>query len=107
MREGERDDAFVTPYTTPAEYRSHLALPLPDEGVDDAQLMEVMRSLLNNSVNPWTDRFQAKLYSAPTVSSMCGDMLLSAMNASVHVFSGSPVLSMVCLLYTSPSPRDS
>ncbi|WFD41202.1 glutamate decarboxylase [Malassezia japonica] len=95
MREGEREDAFVTPYTTPAEYRSHLALPLPDEGVDDAQLMEVMRSLLKNSVNPWTDRFQAKLYSAPTVSSMCGDMLLSAMNASVHVFSGSPVLSMV------------
>mgnify|MGYP002712701671 CR=1 FL=1 len=95
MREGEQPGAPVMPHGTERAYREHLRLALPDDGVSDDALLAVMRELLEYSVNPWTDRFLAKLYSAPTVASMCGEMLLSAMNASVHVFSASPALTLV------------
>ncbi|WFD00583.1 glutamate decarboxylase [Malassezia yamatoensis] len=95
MRAGEDAESLVTPYSNTSDSRAEWHLELHEEGVDDKELLRSMQTILQHSVNPWTDRFLAKLYTAPTVTSMCGDMLLSAINASVHVFSASPALSLV------------
>ncbi|WFD30430.1 glutamate decarboxylase [Malassezia sp. CBS 17886] len=94
MARGEQEKTPVTRWSSPDEYRKNLDLPLHEEGVDDETMLGLVRTVLDNSVNPWTNRFFAKLYSAPTISSICGDLVLAALNASVHVFSASPVLSL-------------
>ncbi|WFD23222.1 glutamate decarboxylase [Malassezia equina] len=90
---GEAPDTPVAPWTTPAEYYASMPLDLPAEGASEDTLMDTVQAILSNSINPWTYRFLEKLYTAPAVVSVLGDLLLGAMNASVHVFSASPILT--------------
>ncbi|PKI84944.1 glutamate decarboxylase [Malassezia vespertilionis] len=92
---GEDATTPAIPESTPQALRKRIDAAWPMQGMDDAALLGTMQLLLENSINPWTERFMAKLYSAPSIASVCGEMLLAAMNASVHVYSASPALSTV------------
>ena len=84
---GESGEARAVPWPSVDAFRASMDVRLPEQGVDESSLLEKMRAILYNSVNPWTERFLEKLYSAPAVVSILGDMLLGVMNASVHVLS--------------------
>lgn len=95
MERGEQPGTRVAPWRTAAEYQEAMELALPTEPTDEDRVVQEVASILDNSVNPWTHRFLAKLYTAPLVPSVVGDLLLGALNASVHVFSASPMLSLM------------
>ena len=95
MVRGEAPETPVAPWTTPAEYYASMPLDLPAEGASEEALVQTVQGILSNSINPWTHRFLEKLYAAPAVVSVLGDLLLGALNASVHVFSASPLLTRI------------
>ena len=95
IERGEETGTPVTPWETVDEYQGCMELTLPTEPYDEDRLVAEIQAILANSVNPWTRRFLAKLYTTPTVTSVLGDLVLGAMNASVHVFSASPMLSRI------------
>ncbi|WFD26682.1 glutamate decarboxylase [Malassezia nana] len=95
MVRGEAPDTPVAPWSTPAEYAASMPLDLPADGASEETLVQTAQAILSNSVHPWTLRFLEKLYTVPAVVSVLGDLLLGAMNASVHVFSASPILTRV------------
>ncbi|EPQ25845.1 uncharacterized protein PFL1_06520 [Pseudozyma flocculosa PF-1] len=101
VRSGQDPETFVTPWPSIAALRQNVQLDLPDVAAaprggeaTDAALLDAIRLILDNSVNPWTGRFLDKLYSAPTPVGICADLVLSTLNANAHVMSASPMLSL-------------
>lgn len=93
---GEKPESYVAPWGSIANFRKAISLSLPDtvpQNNDDA-LLEAVKLVFDNSVNPWTGRFLDKLYAAPTPVGIAADLVLSAVNANAHVMSASPVLSL-------------
>ncbi len=96
IESGEKPDTYVAPWGSIPDFRKAISLELPDKAdtSSDAALLEAVKLVFDNSVNPWTGRFLDKLYSAPTPVGIAADMVLSAINANAHVMSASPVLSL-------------
>ncbi|KAN0065192.1 Glutamate decarboxylase 2 [Thecaphora frezii] len=97
VRSGQHPEAFVTPWPTISALRENIHLDLPESSsgkASDKVLIDAIKLILDNSVNPWTGRFLDKLYSAPTPVGLCADLVLSALNANAHVMSASPMLSL-------------
>lgn len=93
---GEKPLTFVAPWGNIPDFRKAVSLSLPDtaDPTDDTALLEAIKLVFDNSVNPWTGRFLDKLYAAPTPVGIAADLVLSAVNANAHVMSASPVLSL-------------
>ncbi|TKY86156.1 hypothetical protein EX895_004981 [Sporisorium graminicola] len=92
---GEQPDTYVAPWGNIPDFRKAISLSLPDAAPqNDTALLEAIKLVFDNSVNPWTGRFLDKLYSAPTPVGIAADLVLSAVNANAHVMSASPVLSL-------------
>ncbi|KAJ1035798.1 hypothetical protein NDA13_000457 [Ustilago tritici] len=93
---GEKPSTFVAPWGNIPDFRKAVSLTLPDtaDPTDDTALLEAIKLVFDNSVNPWTGRFLDKLYAAPTPVGIAADLVLSAVNANAHVMSASPVLSL-------------
>lgn len=95
VSQGQDSRTLAAPWPDASSFRSSMDVCVPEESVSENTLFAKIRAILHNSVNPWTHRFLEKLYSAPAVISIMGDLLLGVMNASVHVFSASPILTMI------------
>ncbi|KDN52886.1 PLP-dependent transferase [Tilletiaria anomala UBC 951] len=116
IRKGEREDAPVLRWPTSKEARDNIIIPsisslgshvlLEEESkhakrpqsshtLSEQGLLELIGTVLDNSINPWTGRFLDKLYAAPKPIGLVADLILSVLNANCHVFSSSPVLSLV------------
>lgn len=94
---GENPSTPVAPWGSIPEFRKAISLSLPDKASPaspEAALIDAIKLVFDNSVNPWTGRFLDKLYAAPTPVGIAADMVLSALNANSHVMSASPVLSL-------------
>ncbi|SNX85524.1 related to glutamic acid decarboxylase [Melanopsichium pennsylvanicum] len=93
---GEKPETYVAPWGSIPDFRAAITLSLPDDTPtsDDSALLEAVKLVFDNSVNPWTGRFLDKLYAAPTPVGIAADLVLSALNANAHVMSASPVLSL-------------
>ncbi|SPO27097.1 related to glutamic acid decarboxylase [Ustilago trichophora] len=95
---GEQPSTYVAPWGSIPDFRKAISLSLPDTASptpeDDGALLEAIKLVFDNSVNPWTGRFLDKLYAAPTPVGIAADLVLSAVNANAHVMSASPVLSL-------------
>ena len=93
---GEQPTTYVAPWGNIPDFRKAVSLALPDtaDATDDGALIEAIKLVFDNSVNPWTGRFLDKLYAAPTPVGIAADLVLSAVNANAHVMSASPVLSL-------------
>ena len=92
---GEKPETYVAPWGSIPNFRKAISLSLPDSAAhSDAALLDAVKLVFDNSVNPWTGRFLDKLYAAPTPVGIAADLVLSAVNANAHVMSASPVLSL-------------
>lgn len=94
IESGERPETYVAPWGSIPNFRKSVSLSLPEAPTDDAALVDAIKLVFDNSVNPWTGRFLDKLYAAPTPVGIAADLVLSAANANAHVMSASPVLSL-------------
>ena len=91
---GQKPESLVTRWPSIADLRANVSLSLPATGEGESALLDAVRLVFDNSVNPWTGRFLDKLYSAPTPIGVCADLVLATLNANAHVMSASPVLSL-------------
>ncbi|PWY97457.1 PLP-dependent transferase [Testicularia cyperi] len=96
IESGEQPSTYVSPWGSISEFRKAVSLDLPESGspTSDTPLLDAVKLVLDNSVNPWTGRFLDKLYAAPTPVGIAADLVLSAVNANAHVMSASPMLSL-------------
>ena len=83
VSQGQDSRTLAAPWPDASSFRSSMDVCVPEESVSENTLFAKIRAILHNSVNPWTHRFLEKLYSAPAVISIMGDLLLGVMNASV------------------------
>lgn len=68
-----------------------------DKGVkgDNAELFRHIDNVLKYSVNTWNPGFLDKLYASTNPIGVVSDMLLSVLNTNSHVYTVSPVLSVL------------
>jgi glutamate/tyrosine decarboxylase-like PLP-dependent enzyme len=79
----------------PKKLESLLSLSLPEQGLGHEGFLSFTKELLQYSVNTWDQGFLAKLYASTTPVGLAADLLLSALNTNVHVYSVSPALTLV------------
>lgn len=79
----------------PEKLRSLLDFSLPQSGTGRDGLLTAAKSILQYSVNTWDQGFLDKLYSATTPVGLAADLLLSALNTNVHVYSVAPALTLI------------
>ncbi|VEU19822.1 DEKNAAC100079 [Brettanomyces naardenensis] len=60
-----------------------------------AEIVGVFEKILKNSVNTWHRGFMDKLYASTNPVGVLSDLLLSALNTNVHVFTVSPALTAI------------
>ncbi|KAF2100010.1 PLP-dependent transferase [Rhizodiscina lignyota] len=70
-------------------------LELPEYGVGKVGLLRTVRSVLQYSVNTWDQGFMDKLYASTNAVGLLSELLLAVLNTNVHVFTVSPVLTLV------------
>lgn len=63
--------------------------------IDKDHLFSVIDSVLKYSVNTWHPGFMDKLYAANNPIGVISDLLLSVLNTNSHVYTVSPVLSVI------------
>ncbi|CAN3366751.1 hypothetical protein DICA1_E24674 [Diutina catenulata] len=64
------------------------------QGVSD-ELLQTIDDILEYSVNTWNPGFMDKLYASNNPIGVVGDLVLSVLNTNSHVYTVSPVLSVV------------
>ncbi|KAM4056613.1 pyridoxal-dependent decarboxylase conserved domain-containing protein [Hirsutella rhossiliensis] len=79
----------------PDDLAAKLGLTLPDQGQGKDGLLDVVRSVLEHSVNTWDQGFLDKLYSSNTPVGVISDVVLSVLNTNLHVYQVSPALTIV------------
>ncbi|CEH19166.1 related to glutamic acid decarboxylase [Ceraceosorus bombacis] len=94
MKRGEQSDSLVSRWASSSQLRDNMTLDLSEEAQSEDALFDNMRSILDNSINPYTGRFLDKLYSAPRPIGLAAENLLSTLNANGHVMSASPMLCL-------------
>ncbi|EGV63155.1 Glutamate decarboxylase 2 [Yamadazyma tenuis] len=85
-------------YRSPAEVKSHFAQFNSDfEPIknDEQKLQHLINSVLDVSVNTWNPGFLDKLYASNNPIGVISDLILSVLNTNSHVFTVSPVLSVL------------
>ncbi|PWN41748.1 PLP-dependent transferase [Ceraceosorus guamensis] len=94
IKRGEQSDSLVSRWASSSQLRDNVTLDLSEEAQSEDALFDNMRSILDNSINPYTGRFLDKLYSAPRPIGLAAENLLSTLNANGHVMSASPMLCL-------------
>jgi glutamate/tyrosine decarboxylase-like PLP-dependent enzyme len=87
--------SVLVEHHTPKKLESLFSLSLPEQGLGHDGFLSVTKELLQYSVNTWDQGFLAKLYSSTTPVGLAADLLLSALNTNVHVYSVAPALTLV------------
>lgn len=82
-------------YKTPLELQEILQLNLPEEGTRQDGLIEVLRKVLQYSVNTWHQGFLDKLYASTNAPGLAAELILAALNTNVHVYQVSPALTII------------
>ena len=80
---------------TPSSLQSLLDLNLPTTGLGATNILSVLRSILDYSVNTFSPGFLDKLYSATNAPGIAADLILSVLNTNFHVYQVSPVLTLI------------
>ncbi|KNE63867.1 hypothetical protein AMAG_08932 [Allomyces macrogynus ATCC 38327] len=90
----------VLHYVPPRDLAARLHLTFPDAGCDLPSLLAAFQSTLDYSVRTGHPLFMDKLYTGPTPVAIAAELLSVALNINTHVFSVSPVgtlMEMACL----------
>ncbi|KAL3461267.1 hypothetical protein BJX64DRAFT_277931 [Aspergillus heterothallicus] len=87
--------ASLVDYKRPEELQSLLQLSLPQQGTGQDGLIEILRKVLQYSVNTWHQGFLDKLYASTNAPGVASELILAALNTNVHVYQVSPALSVI------------
>ncbi|RAL01652.1 pyridoxal phosphate-dependent decarboxylase family protein [Aspergillus ibericus CBS 121593] len=79
----------------PEELQKLLQLALPEQGTGQEGLVEVLRKVLQYSVNTWHQGFLDKLYASTNAPGVASELILAALNTNVHVYQVSPALTII------------
>ncbi|PWY84563.1 group II pyridoxal-5-phosphate decarboxylase [Aspergillus sclerotioniger CBS 115572] len=79
----------------PEELQKLLQLALPEQGTGQDGLVEVLRKVLQYSVNTWHQGFLDKLYASTNAPGVASELILAALNTNVHVYQVSPALTII------------
>ncbi|KAJ0424204.1 hypothetical protein BJY00DRAFT_299349 [Aspergillus carlsbadensis] len=82
-------------YKRPEELQDILHLSLPQQGTGQEGLIEILRKVLQYSVNTWHQGFLDKLYASTNAPGVASELILAALNTNVHVYQVSPALSVI------------
>ncbi|KAI9367202.1 group II pyridoxal-5-phosphate decarboxylase [Aspergillus egyptiacus] len=82
-------------YKKPEELQSILQLNVPRQGTGQDGLIEVLRKVLQYSVNTWHQGFLDKLYASTNAPGVASELILAALNTNVHVYQVSPALTVI------------
>ncbi|KAL2796814.1 hypothetical protein BJX66DRAFT_323703 [Aspergillus keveii] len=82
-------------YKRPEELQDILQLSLPQQGTGQEGLIEILREVLQYSVNTWHQGFLDKLYASTNAPGVASELILAALNTNVHVYQVSPALSVI------------
>ncbi|KAG0166952.1 hypothetical protein DFQ30_006542 [Apophysomyces sp. BC1015] len=95
VRQGQNGDHAVVKYLEPAELYKVIDLSLPDHGCGIDSTFDLIKSTLQYSVNSWNPRFMDKLYAGTNPIGVISELLLAVLNSNAHVYSCSPVLTLM------------
>ena len=79
----------------PQKLDSLLDLSLPTTGQGQDGLLQVLQKILQYSVNTWDQGFLDKLYASTNAVGVASELILSVLNANVHVYRASPALTII------------
>lgn len=79
----------------PKELQQLLDFSLPQHGVGHDGFVQMVKKVLQYSVNTWDQGFIDKLYANTTPVGLAADLLLSSLNTNVHVYQVSPALTIL------------
>ncbi|KAL4786194.1 hypothetical protein BJX76DRAFT_346468 [Aspergillus varians] len=82
-------------YKKPEELKDILQLNIPQQGTGQEGLVDVLRNVLQYSVNTWHQGFLDKLYASTNAPGVASELILAALNTNVHVYQVSPALSVI------------
>lgn len=82
-------------YKKPEELRDILQLEIPEQGTQQAGLIDVLQKVLRYSVNTWHQGFLDKLYASTNAPGVAAELILAALNTNVHVYQVSPALTVI------------
>jgi glutamate decarboxylase len=93
-RSSKASSALVN-YHTPQSLTETLQLSLPTSPGGRNALLSAIKQTFDFSVNTWHPGFLSKLYAATHPPGLIAELVLATLNTNVHVYSGSPVLTVV------------
>ncbi|KAI9764958.1 MAG: hypothetical protein M1839_005686 [Geoglossum umbratile] len=88
-------DTALVDYYPPERLAPLLGFQLPDCGRGKDGLLDMLRRVLQYSVNTWDQGFLDKLYSSTNAVGVAADLALSVLNTNVHVYRVSPALTLI------------
>ncbi|ONH67370.1 Acidic amino acid decarboxylase GADL1 [Cyberlindnera fabianii] len=88
-------NASVGPSFSPRELSDIVPLETPEKGYGVSGVYELFEQVLNNSVVTWHPGFLDKLYASTNPIGVISDILLSLLNTNSHVFTVSPMVSLI------------
>ncbi|KAJ5799640.1 uncharacterized protein N7518_001708 [Penicillium psychrosexuale] len=82
-------------YKKPEELQDILQLEIPEKGTKQEGLIEVLKKVLQYSVNTWHQGFLDKLYASTNAPGVAAELILATLNTNVHVYQVSPALTVI------------
>lgn len=68
---------------------------LPDTGVGQDGFLQLVKKVLQYSVNTWDQGFMPKLYASTDAPGVASEIILSVLNTNLHVYDASPALTII------------
>jgi len=95
LDECQQTDRSISEYHSAAELSEILALNLPEEACDEAQILDDIRQFLKYSVRTSHPHFMKQLYAGSTAAAIAGDWVSSVTNTAAHTFQVAPVATLM------------
>ncbi|KAF1987592.1 PLP-dependent transferase [Aulographum hederae CBS 113979] len=93
--QGQSPRTSLVEHHPPEKLASILNLDLPEVGKGKDGLVDILRIILQYSVNTWDQGFMDKLYGATNPVGIVSECILAVLNTNVHVYQVSPVLTLI------------
>lgn len=95
LHENQSGDQKISQYYSASELSERLALSLPEEGCDDAQILAHIQQFLEYSVRTAHPHFMKQLFGGNTPAAIAGDWVTTVTNTAAHTYQVSPVATLM------------
>ncbi|ODQ56532.1 PLP-dependent transferase [Saitoella complicata NRRL Y-17804] len=95
IRDASIPDSKVLDYHKPHDLDRLLSLSVPEKGLGQEGVLDIIKTTLKYSVNGWSPGFLDKLYASTNAVGVASELLLGVLNTGSHVYHVSPVLTLM------------